>query len=131
MRSPEPLDLVLRNSLQRSGRVHHGDPEFSFDLVDRTVGGGEAPDVERISDQHKRDPGILQPACDPLELLPGVPREALVRLEEDRVTMSPSPLESRSMRRRVEEGESIEGQVPPAVAAYIEEHGLYRGSERR
>jgi nicotinate-nucleotide adenylyltransferase len=32
------------------------------------------------------------------------------------------------VRRRVAKGRSIEGLVPPAVAAYIEAHGLYRPS---
>ena len=32
------------------------------------------------------------------------------------------------VRQRVAEGRSIEGLVPPAVAAYIAAHGLYRGA---
>jgi len=32
------------------------------------------------------------------------------------------------VRQRVAEGRSIEGLVPPTVAAYIAAHGLYRGA---
>ena len=37
---------------------------------------------------------------------------------------------STDIRRRVAAGESIDGLVPPAVAAYIAQHSLYRDSER-
>jgi nicotinate-nucleotide adenylyltransferase len=37
-----------------------------------------------------------------------------------------APVSSTDVRRRVASGTSIEGLVPPAVAAYIESHGLYR-----
>jgi nicotinate-nucleotide adenylyltransferase len=36
---------------------------------------------------------------------------------------------STDIRRRVAEGRSIEGLVPPAVARYIQDQGLYRGTE--
>jgi nicotinate-nucleotide adenylyltransferase len=36
------------------------------------------------------------------------------------------PVAARGVRRRLAAGESGEGQVPPAVAAYIADHGLYR-----
>ena len=38
----------------------------------------------------------------------------------------PIDVSSTEIRRRVAEGRSIEGLVPPAVAGYIEAHGLYR-----
>ena len=38
----------------------------------------------------------------------------------------PVDVSSTEIRRRVAAGCSIEGLVPPAVAAYIEAHGLYR-----
>lgn len=36
-------------------------------------------------------------------------------------------ISSTDIRRRVVEGQGIDGLVPPAVARYIEQHGLYRG----
>jgi nicotinate-nucleotide adenylyltransferase len=57
---------------------------------------------------------------------PGLPGEAVRRLERDFVRMPPSPLESRAIRKAVREGRAIEGMVPPAVAQYIARRGLYR-----
>ncbi len=37
-----------------------------------------------------------------------------------------APLSSTDIRRRAAAGESLEGLCPPAVAAYIQQHGLYR-----
>jgi len=36
------------------------------------------------------------------------------------------PVSARAVRRRLGAGESVEGQIPPAVAAYIADHDLYR-----
>jgi nicotinate-nucleotide adenylyltransferase len=66
---------------------------------------------------------------------PGYPRE---RLEEvlsglrnpERVLffeIEPVPVSSREIREKVARGESIDGLVPPAVAAEIAGRGLYRG----
>ena len=41
--------------------------------------------------------------------------------------MEPTPISSTEIRRRVAAGESIDGFLPPAVAAEIERLGLYRG----
>ena len=38
------------------------------------------------------------------------------------------PASSTEIRRRIAEGESLEGQTPPAVAAYIASHSLYTGN---
>ena len=38
-----------------------------------------------------------------------------------------APVSSTEIRERIRTGESIDGMVPPEVAAYIEKHGLYRG----
>jgi len=40
--------------------------------------------------------------------------------------LEPQPVSSTEIRERVRRGESIEGLVVPAVAAYIGEHDLYR-----
>jgi nicotinate-nucleotide adenylyltransferase len=53
------------------------------------------------------------------EPVPGRPAVFLVDAET-------APVSSTDIRRRVAHGESIEGLVPPAVAAYIDQHGLYR-----
>jgi nicotinate-nucleotide adenylyltransferase len=37
-----------------------------------------------------------------------------------------SPISSTEVRRRLEQGQSIRGMVPPAVARYITKHRLYR-----
>ena len=40
-----------------------------------------------------------------------------------------APVSSTVIRRRVAEGQSLDGLVPPAVASYIDHHGLYRLAE--
>jgi nicotinate-nucleotide adenylyltransferase len=65
---------------------------------------------------------------------PGYPRERLERGRErlsrpDRVIffeIEPVRVSSREIRERVARGEAIDGLVPPAVAAEIGSHGLYR-----
>jgi nicotinate-nucleotide adenylyltransferase len=44
------------------------------------------------------------------------------------VQVTPIDVSSTEVRAAVRAGRSIEGLVPPEVAAYIEDHGLYRGS---
>lgn len=44
--------------------------------------------------------------------------------------MAPVPASATAIRERVRQGETIDDLVPPAVAAYIEEQGLYRGSKK-
>ena len=41
--------------------------------------------------------------------------------------LEPNPAASRELRAPRRAGEPLDGLVPPAVAALIEEHGLYRG----
>jgi nicotinate-nucleotide adenylyltransferase len=60
------------------------------------------------------------------EDFPQAPREALARLESDRISMPPCPQESRRIRERVRSGKPIDRDVPPEVAAYILAKGLYR-----
>ena len=40
--------------------------------------------------------------------------------------LEPHPVSSSEIRRRAQSGEPLDGLVAPAVARYIEEHGLYR-----
>lgn len=41
--------------------------------------------------------------------------------------LEPQPISSSEVRERARRGEPLDGLVPPAVARYIAEHGLYRG----
>ncbi len=43
-----------------------------------------------------------------------------------RIVMPPVELSSGDVRAAVAQGLSVDGMLPPAVAAYIESHGLYR-----
>jgi nicotinate-nucleotide adenylyltransferase len=66
---------------------------------------------------------------------PGYPRERLEyvlrKLERpERVLffdLEPYPIASRDVRNRIARGESVGGDVPPAVAELIRSHDLYRG----
>jgi len=61
-------------------------------------------------------------------------RRALADLPQARVRflrMPPLDVSSSLVRARVAAGESIDGLVAPAVAAYIAEHGLYRAGVSR
>jgi nicotinate-nucleotide adenylyltransferase len=40
--------------------------------------------------------------------------------------MAPMAISGTEIRTRVARGEAMGGLVPPAVARYIDEHGLYR-----
>lgn len=51
----------------------------------------------------------------------------LSRLDLDRVTMPPSPCESRRIREAIQRREALAGQLPPAVEEYILRKGLYSG----
>jgi nicotinate-nucleotide adenylyltransferase len=84
-----------------------------------------------------KDPeGVLALARIGVATRPGYPRERLDAVLQqlsrpDRVEMfeiEPVPISSREIRDRVSRGESIDGLVPPAVAALIRSLGLYRSS---
>jgi nicotinate-nucleotide adenylyltransferase len=45
---------------------------------------------------------------------------------ENRIEMKPLDISASDIRARLKRGESVQGLVPPAVAAYIAGHGLYR-----
>ena len=54
-----------------------------------------------------------------------LPEAVLRRMREDAVEMEPVPVSSTDIRDRLARGLEIGGLVPPAVEAYIREHGLY------
>lgn len=64
-------------------------------------------------------PALVDRMIDAPTALPAVPRIVLV----DAPT---APVSSTGIRARIAEGQTVEGLVPPAVAAYIQAHGLYR-----
>jgi nicotinate-nucleotide adenylyltransferase len=84
-----------------------------------------------------KDPeGVLDLARIGVATRPGYPRERVDEVLQqlsrpDRVELfeiEPVPISSREIRDRVSRGESIDGLVPPAVAALIQSLGLYRNS---
>ena len=64
-------------------------------------------------------PGIASRMIDGRDAVPSHPSVILV----DAPT---APVSSTDIRQRLASGRSIDGLVPPAVASYIERHGLYR-----
>jgi nicotinate-nucleotide adenylyltransferase len=46
--------------------------------------------------------------------------------DAESVPMQPLPISASEIRARAARGETLAGLVPPAVAAYIAQHGLYR-----
>jgi nicotinate-nucleotide adenylyltransferase len=64
-------------------------------------------------------PGIASRMIDGRDALPSHPSIILL----DAPT---APVSSTDIRQRLASGRSIDGLVPPAVASYIERHGLYR-----
>ena len=86
-----------------------------------------------------KDPdGVLDLAHLAVATRPGFPRErldaVLVRLRRpERVLffdLEPNPAASRDARALAAAGEPLDGMVPPAVAALIEERGLYAPDRR-
>jgi nicotinic acid mononucleotide adenylyltransferase len=58
--------------------------------------------------------------------VPPDPPEALAPGDCALVETRSIPVSARGVRRRLAAGESVDGQVAPAVAAYIADHALYR-----
>jgi len=74
------------------------------------------------------DPLVMaRPLCDAGDLISSIP-DAQQRGWWARrlVAVEPMDISSTDIRRRVANGEPITRLVPPAVEAYIREHGLYR-----
>ena len=57
--------------------------------------------------------------------IPGLSFDLGERIERDRVSIPPSPLESRRIRAALARGEGAAGEVPAPVLDYIERRGLY------
>ncbi len=58
-------------------------------------------------------------------LLEIVGSTSLLDLERLRIEINPVDISSTNIRKRVNDGDEIEGLVPKCVEAYIKEHGLY------
>ena len=77
---------------------------------------------------------VLEIARLGVALRPGYPREELERLRQghpdpgrvDLFELEPLPVSSTEIRERVRRGEPIDELVPPAVAALVQQLGLYR-----
>lgn len=54
-----------------------------------------------------------------------MPKQRIVQLRQLSIHMPPVDVSSTEIRRRISLGQSINGLVPPAVAEYITQHGLY------
>ena len=55
-----------------------------------------------------------------------LPDEVVTRMKAAALDVPPVDVSSTDVRRRVRDGEDVSDLVPPAVAAYIREQGLYR-----
>jgi nicotinate-nucleotide adenylyltransferase len=69
-------------------------------------------------------PGFRLDALD--ELRGRLPDGMVDKLKSAALDIPPADVSSTDIRRRVREGKSISGLVPPAVEQYIRRHGLYR-----
>jgi len=67
-----------------------------------------------------------EPGPDFSSLAPWIDPAQIREIERHQIEMPAMPISSSQIRRRVAQGGSLEGLVPPAVAQYITEHGLYR-----
>lgn len=70
------------------------------------------------------------PECSSETLLRGVrdffPDSIVAKLERNILAISPLPISSTEIRRRIREGEPIDNMVPPAVKEAIDRNGFYR-----
>ncbi|MEX0887243.1 MAG: nicotinate (nicotinamide) nucleotide adenylyltransferase [Phycisphaeraceae bacterium] len=142
----EPGAVILTDELDRAG---DGRPSYTVETLERLrqrVGDEAVLRLLLGADQVKgfgkwREPGRIVELAEPVVMLrpPETAASLLATLPADEraawrarfVEVAAMDVSSSEVRRRVAAGESIEAMVPPAVAGYIREHGLYRGGARR
>ena len=119
--------------LRRAGRTYTVDtlmqlhdglgPDTRLFLI---VGSDALRDMDRWHDSGK----IFDLATVVVLPRPGsVPERAMLERGVQVVQGTPTGVSGVEIRRRVAEGENIEGLVPEAVEKYIREHGLYKAAE--
>jgi nicotinate-nucleotide adenylyltransferase len=129
----EPRFVLDRSELERAG------PSYTLDTV-RALHAAH-PDTEWFlilgADQHAGLPSwhgwreLLQRVTLAVANRPGAsPRlDAEVAQHPHRmVPMPPLDISATEIRERAARGLPLDGRVPPAVASYIDQHGLYRRS---
>jgi len=104
---PDPVFLIGADELARFGTWK--DPDRVLELARLGVAGR---------------PGVADPLVE--EAASALPRPGRVEVFE----FPPLPISSSEIRERVARGETLDGLVPPAVAAAIERLGLYRRPAR-
>ena len=122
--------------------VDRGGPSYTVDTLRQLR--EELPEVQlffMIGSDAQRDiprwkePDVIFSLATPLivhragEAHPDLPAIATLCTRETQpqiIEMQPVDVSSTEIRRRIAVGESLDGLVPPAVAAYIAEHRLYR-----
>lgn len=109
-------------------KTRHPDVDFSF-----IIGADSLVNLSKWREAH-----TLVGLCDFITLarpgwtfsrVPGFEGETERRLRQGIIADFAEPVSSSEIRRRVEQGESLEGLVPPAVAQYIAQNGLYRKAD--
>ena len=98
--------LTWKRAMQLLDRCH-------FVVVSRP--GHPAPALRRAL------PGLASRMIDPNGCVPSAQPSIFL------VDAPTAPVSSTEVRARAATGHSLEGLVPPTVATYIEQHGLYRG----
>ncbi|MEM9415915.1 MAG: nicotinate (nicotinamide) nucleotide adenylyltransferase, partial [Planctomycetota bacterium] len=136
-----PEAVVLTDEIDRTP----GEPSYTVDTLARLherIGEGVSlrllfgGDQLRIFDQW-REPDRVVALAEPVvmvrppetsaSLLGALPDDAARATWEPRLIEVPRiDLSSTDIRERIAQGKDTEGLVAPAVAAYIQEHGLYR-----
>lgn len=139
--------------------MHHEGPSYTVETLGRVRGSVPADtsiffligaDAFRDVPSWRAFPDVLDRCHFVVVSRPGLPasslRQALPALAS-RMHTPPCPIpatpsiflvdapttavSSTDVRRRLREGASVDGLVPPAVAAYIADHRLYQGQEPR
>lgn len=139
----EPHAVVLSDEIERAA---DGRPSYTVDTLetlrrrldaagsaDTSSGGAEmrlliGTDQVAIFESWREWERVMELAEPVVMMRPPHTAEDLPPAWRDRVVAVPeTPVSSTAVRARVAAGRSLEGWVHPDVAAYIAEHGLYRG----